>query len=197
MTVKVLDVPYYSQLDNKYEPYAACNVTSLAMCLSYWEINHPEYMQLEDYLLQMAVDQGLNRFTVAGIKALAELFEGIKDHITEQGTLQDIRDSIDKGWPVIVHGYFTQPGHIIVIRGYTKEGFIVNDPYGEIMGLSYYDTNKTGEKLHYSNGLIAAACDSWCYAQAKQRYPMSNSEAKRCNSLWIHRIEWTDDHLLK
>jgi uncharacterized protein YvpB len=197
MTIKTLDVPYYSQLDNKYEPYTACNVTSLAMCLSYWEIESPEYMQLEDALLQMAVDNGLNRFTVAGIKTLAESFEGIIDHVTEQGTLQDIRDSIDQGWPMILHGYFTPPGHIIVIRGYTREGFIVNDPYGEIVGLSHYDTNKSGASLHYSNGLIAAACDSWCHAQAKQRYPMSSREAERCNSLWLHRIEGPSDHLLK
>lgn len=196
MTVKVLKVPYFSQLDNKYEPYAACNVTSLAMCLSFWGVESPAYMQLEDYLLQMAMDEGLNRFSVAGIKALAESFEGITDHVTEQGTLQDIRDSIDKRWPVILHGYFTAPGHIIVVRGYTREGFIVNDPYGEIMGLNYYNTNKSGENLHYSNGLIAAACDSWCYAQAKQRYPMSNSEAERCKSLWLHRIEGTANHLL-
>ena len=84
-----------------------------------------------------------------------------------------------------------------MIRGYTNEGFIVNDPYGEIMGLSHYNTNKTGENLHYSNSLIAAACDSWCYAQAKQRYPMSSHEAEGCNSLWIHRIEGMTNSLLE
>ena len=185
----VLNVPHLTQLDNVYEPYASCNVTSLAMCLIYWGIEFPKYMQPEDFLLQRAVDQGLNRFTVTGIKQLAESFKSITDNVTEQGTLQDIRDSIDKGWPVILHGFFTSPGHIIVVAGYTEDGFIVNDPYGEIMGLSRYDTSKSGKRLHYSNSLIAAACDSWCYAQAQQRYPMTNAEAQNCSSMWIHRIQ--------
>ncbi|MGB3533523.1 MAG: C39 family peptidase [Microcoleaceae cyanobacterium] len=197
MIMNVLDVPHFSQLDNKYDPFAACNVTSLAMCLAYYKVSQPHYIQLEDYLLQRATNNGWNRFTTTGIKQLAESFEGIKNHLTEQGTLQDIRNSIDTGWPVVVHGFFTEPGHIIVIRGYTKEGFLVNDPYGEIMGLSYYDTSKSGENLHYSNGLIAAACDSWCYGQARARYPMSDNEAERCTSLWIHRIEGTNKLSIK
>lgn len=195
--MKNLDIPYFSQLDNKYDPYAACNVTSLAMCLDYYGIEPPPYLQLEDHLFLKAADKQLNRFSPQGLKQLAESFEGIKNHLTTTGTLQDIRDSIDKGWPVIVHGYFTSPGHIIVIRGYSPHGFFVNDPYGEIMGLSYYDTSKSGKNLHYSNALIAAACDSWCYAQAQQRYPMSSHEAESCNSLWIHRIEGMANSLLE
>ena len=32
--MKVINgVPYFSQVDNKFKPYTACNVTSLAMCL--------------------------------------------------------------------------------------------------------------------------------------------------------------------
>lgn len=197
MIVKSLDVPYYSQLDNKFDPYTACNVTSLAMCLSYYKIKPPDYMQLEDYLFQRAADRGWSRFTPEGIKKLAESFKGIKNHLTTAGTLQNIRESINKGWPVIIHGFFTAPGHIIVIVGYTDDGFIVHDPYGEIMGLKHYRTDIIGSFLHYSNSLIAAACDSWCWGQAKQRYPMSNSEAELCNSMWIHRIECVAKPLLK
>ena len=189
MIKNVLNVPYYSQLDNKYEPYTACNVTSLAMCLSCFGVTSPSYIQLEDMLLQKAVNLGLNRFTPQGLKALAESYTTIGDRLMLNGNLQAIRDSIDNGYPVIIHGYFTSPGHIIVICGYTEEGFIVNDPYGEIMGLDHYNTNKSGERIHYSNGLIAAACDSWCYAMAKQRYPMGSREAESCNSMWIHRID--------
>ncbi len=69
MIKNVLNLPYCSQLYNKYEPYAACNVTSLAMCLSYFGVTSPSYMQLEDMLLQKAVNLGLNRFPPQGLKA--------------------------------------------------------------------------------------------------------------------------------
>ncbi len=167
------------------------------MCLSDFGVTSPNYMQLEDVLLQKAVNLGLNRFTPKGLKVLAEGYEEIFDHLILNGSLPAIKNSINDGHPVIIHGYFTAPGHIIVICGYTEEGFIVNDPYGEIMGLDHYNTNQSGERLHYSNSLIAAACESWCYAMAKQRYPMSSREAESFNSMWVHRIEGSDEHLLK
>lgn len=186
--MKNLNVPYYSQLNNKYDPYAACNVTSLAMCLSYWKVKRPNYLQLEDYLFERAVNREWNRFTTWGIKALAESFEGVKDDLTERGTLDDIRKAIDKGYPCIIHGFFTEPGHIVVVRGYTEAGFWINDPYGEPTGLSGYDTKKSGANLHFSNGLVAAACDSWCIGEARRRYPMKDKEAEKADSIWLHRI---------
>ena len=46
-----LPVPYLSQLDNRYRPSGTCNVTSVAMCLMYFNIK-PETKepQLEDEL---------------------------------------------------------------------------------------------------------------------------------------------------
>lgn len=58
---------------------------------------------------------------------------------------------------------------LVVIKGYNPQGFLVNDPYGEIMATTgvrpWYDPVNNpglifGENLHYSNNLIAVACGS-------------------------------------
>ncbi|MBW4681578.1 MAG: C39 family peptidase [Microcoleus vaginatus WJT46-NPBG5] len=189
-------VPYFSQLDNEFEPYTACNVTSLAICLWYLGVRgNGNHHQLEDELYTRAVDKGWNRFTAEGLKSLAESYAGIKDDLTEQGSLKDIREAIDQGKICIVHGFFTLPGHILVIKGYTDNGFIVNDPYGEWSPWTY-DTNEAGgnnnkgEGLEYSKRLITSCCDSWSMGEAEIRYSsMSNSQAeKEAETIWLHRI---------
>ena len=79
------------------------------------------------------------------------------DSVLYRGTYKDVYTAIDNDHPVVIHGYFTRSGHIVVIRGYDDRGFYVNDPYGEYFA-DGYDTNKRGENLHYSNQLIAMTC---------------------------------------
>ncbi|MEG3874932.1 C39 family peptidase [Microcoleus sp. AT8-B1] len=192
----IKDVPYFSQLDNKFAPYTACNVTSLAMCLWYWGMRgRGSQRQFEDELYTRALDNGWNRFTTWGLKGLAESFDGIQDDLTEKGTLKDIREAIDDGKLCIVHGFFTEVGHIMVVNGYTDSGFIVNDPYGEWYP-GRYDrnepggNNKKGEGLEYSKRAITSCCDSWSIGEAQIRYSsMSGSQAeKEADTIWLHRI---------
>ncbi|MFM7450002.1 MAG: C39 family peptidase [Leptolyngbyaceae cyanobacterium] len=59
------------------------------------------------------------------------------------------------------HGYFTPSGHVVAIAGYNEQGFIVNDPYGELMynpPHSYYNTYANGRGLTYSYNLIQQTC---------------------------------------
>lgn len=169
-----LDVTYFSQIDNQFNPHGSCNVTSIAMCL--WSLgirgdgSHP---QLEDQLYQACEYKGLDRHSAQDLKKLVELFPGCHDDFTEHGTLDDIRMAISAGKPCIVHGYFTRSGHIIVIRGFDKTGFIVNDPYGEYFAKGY-DTCVSGKRLHYSTDLIARVCS-----------PESVNNPKH---IWLHRI---------
>ncbi|MFN9870852.1 MAG: C39 family peptidase [Cyanobacteriota bacterium] len=154
---RVLDVPYFSQLDNHINPTGSCNVTCVAMCLVYLGMAHPPDHQLEDSLYRKMENQGLSRHDPYDLKALIDSFPGYKDIFRENGGFKDIQSSIDAGNPVIIHGYFTKFGHIIVVRGYDETGLIVNDPYGEYFS-SGYDNSRSGEKLHYSYGLIARTC---------------------------------------
>lgn len=152
-----LKVPYFSQLDNRYNPTGSCNVTCVAMCLCYLGMAHPQGQQLEDALYRKLEALGKSRHNPYDLKYLIETYPGYKDIFRENGTLDDLKTSINAGNPVIVHGYFTTFGHIIVIRGYDSKGFIVNDPYGEWCSTGY-DNSRSGEGLHYSNELIARTC---------------------------------------
>lgn len=170
---KILPVPYHSQLNNAINPSGACNVTSVAMCLSYLGYN-PERcgQQLEDYLYDLCDKHGFDRHSPWGLKDLIE-YCGYATDTTESGALQDIRDSIDAGHPCIVHGYFTSFGHIVAIAGYDDAGLIVNDPYGEWHEWGY-DTQASGEGLHYSYQLIGRTCS-----------PESRNNPQH---IWLHRV---------
>ena len=39
--------------------------------------------------------------------------------------------SLAQGKPVIIHGYFTGFGHVLVVTGYKNGQYIVNDPAGK------------------------------------------------------------------
>lgn len=175
MPSKVLsDFPYFTQLDNEHNPSGSCNVTSIAMCIWYLGIRGDgSYPQLEDQLYQRCINNEWSRHSPDDLKKLAESYPNIKDDLTKSGTLTDIRDAIDQGIPCVIHGYFSRSGHIIVVKGYDDQGFIVNDPYGTYYKEGY-NTSESGEGVHYSNELIARVCS-----------PESEDNPQ---DIWLHRI---------
>jgi len=170
---RLLDVPYFSQLDNRCNPMGSCNVTCVAMALAYLGMPYSSGSQLEDTLYLAMESLGWDRHDPNHLKALVETFPGYKDIFRTNGRFQDIHTALDMGRPVIIHGYFTASGHIIVIRGYDANGLIVNDPYGEYFQ-SGYDNSRSGAGLHYSYGLIARTCS-----------PESQQDPQ---NLWIHSL---------
>lgn len=157
----LLDVPYKSQLDNSHEPLSTCNITSLAMCLEYFGVDKTGFSQksdrqLEDRLFEYMSDAGLNKHSPQDLAKCAEHF-GVNSGFTSHGTFAKCRSHLASGLPCIIHGYFTQPGHIIVLIGYDSAGFFVHDPYGEWFSTGYR-TDLSGKSLHYSNELIRKTC---------------------------------------
>lgn len=157
----LLNVPYKSQLDNYYEPFSTCNVTSLAMCLEFFGVDHRKLpgkreVQLEDKLFKYMSEAGLNKHLPQDLETCAKHF-GVASGFTSHGTFEKCRSHLQSGLPCIIHGYFTQPGHIIVLIGYDSDGFFVHDPYGEWFQTGYR-TDLTGKCLHYSNELIRKTC---------------------------------------
>jgi len=146
-----VEVPYRNQRNNQYDPFGACNVTCLAMALLAKGIEGDgSEPQFEDQLYQKSLEYGWNRFSPQGLKELCESFE-VGDDLTTEGSLQDVREAIDNDQVVIVHGFFTEPGHLIVINGHGPYGFQVLDPNGELMASTgvrswYYKVN-TGEQM--------------------------------------------------
>lgn len=150
------DVPYYRQYDNLERGGSACNITSVAMMVDYFGI------ALGSADKTRMPDKIYDRF---GIKynpeELAAIFNiiareanaNVRDVFYERGTIAQLRNELANGNPVIVHGWFTKPGHIMVVTGFDGENYTVNDPAGrwnlKKWGANSYDTSVSGQSIKY------------------------------------------------
>lgn len=154
--------PYHDQTDNAYNPGGACNVTSFSMVFHYFGLRPKStWSQFEDELYLFMQNKGLSRHSPWDLQHMAHLYDVDCDFKTNR-TIADIVNAIDAGKPCILHGYFTTFGHIIVVHGYTNNGLLVHDPYGEYWSSGYdrnnsYNRNK-GKNLIYSDQLIERVC---------------------------------------
>lgn len=154
-----LPVPYLSQLDNALNPSGACNVTSMAMVCKYLypsrnfgKTNRNE--QLEDFIYRSFERMQLSRHNPHDINEWFRI-NGVASSFSGVATMEEIKAHLDRGNPVIIHGYLTTFGHIFVAIGYNDEGLIVNDPYG----VYPYRDWKSGDGITYSYELIKRTCD--------------------------------------
>lgn len=149
---KVLDVPYYHQLLNENEPYGTCGISSAAMVLGYWS----HKVTPDELYAKYGKAAGQSPTGLVDL-LIAELNEnGHPDPLffnNYHGDFEDIKNFVKVGIPVIVHGRFTESGHIIVITGYDDSGFFVNDPFGEWWE-DGYDTSVSAKSMHYSYKLM-------------------------------------------
>lgn len=152
-----LKIPYRSQLDNQENPTGSCNVTSLAMCLEFLGTPRKESGgQFEDELYRYAERMGLSRHQPNDLARIVEAY-GRRDNFRQDATISEVKAWLSDGKPIVIHGYFTSFGHIIVLRGYNAEGFIVNDPYGKWTPTGYR-TDISGNGLVYSYDMITRLC---------------------------------------
>ncbi len=156
-----LAVPYFDQLDNSEDPYGTCNVTSIAMVLSYLRAKRQRAdVGFADELNAYCKAKGLDRHDPYDLAKVVQAY-GCSDRFTKTASFEEVKEWLIQGYPAIVHGYFTPSGHIICLIGYNATGFVVNDPYGEIMYTpyhSYYDIYASGAGLTYSYGMIYNTC---------------------------------------
>lgn len=154
-----LNIPWFSQLNNINTPHGSCNVTSVSMCLYYFGLRAQRPgEQLEDELYRYCEENGLDRHVPQDLAKIVKDY-GYQDDFQAQAKWDDVKSWLSKGNPIIVHGYFTQSGHIIVIRGYNERGWIVNDPYGAWYP-DGYDTNASGAALTYPYKMMEEVCGS-------------------------------------
>ncbi len=146
-----LDVPYFPQLDNRYEPFKTSNITALAMVLAYYGVQ-PKTPGgwLPNDVYQLMKERGWKINLAKDLVKVAREY-GFQAIFKEKATWQEIRNQIIKGYPVIVLGWFTPAGHVVPLVGYTSTHFIANDSWGNA-NRSYDDKN--GEKIFYSNQYI-------------------------------------------
>lgn len=142
-----LNVPHFSQRDNPRFYWSTCNVTSIAMALYYYGMRTSWGGQLEDQLLQWCLNK-YGEGSQTDHSVLSQLIRayGYKSTFNTNRTWSEIQTEIINRRPCILAGDFTATGHIVCVVGYTPQGLIVNDPWGDAL-TGYSDTE--GAKLLY------------------------------------------------
>ena len=164
-SVLIDGIEYNSQRDNRHRPSGSCNVTSLQMMVQKFSKDHVTDDQLwevcnsnetKKWALEKVgswVSQYIKNDTLNQVHAVlaysGNKFVNPDYHILATSNLNEdrIKKSLDNGFPVLVGVKSTTSGHIVLIIGYNKEGFIVNDPWGN-WNVKY--KNFDGEKVVYS-----------------------------------------------
>jgi len=95
------------------------------------------------------------------------------------GTVQDVRDLLHAGKPVIVHGYFTGYGHVVVTVGYDGSEYLVNDPAG-----SWSETFMGG----YAGGCGGGIGEYIRYGEAAFEAAIATSDGYSFLPVWYHEL---------
>lgn len=166
-----LNVPYFSQLDNKLNPYGTCNTTCVAMAMAFRGIKGDGSGQLEDQLTAKCNAEGWDRHSPWDLQKLFK-WKKLKSEFDPKSNREKIKNHLKNG-PVIVHGYFTRSGHIILIKGFDdtayngRGAFVVNDPNGEWHADGYTYQEGAGNGALYSYAMIDRLCspdgDFWAH----------------------------------
>ncbi|BDF45187.1 hypothetical protein CE91St56_23100 [Lachnospiraceae bacterium] len=158
-----LGVPKYYQ--NRYKnPYgngtiasSGCAPTSIAMCLS--------YLKKESITPVDVVNWTGNRYYVPGQGSSWAIFSACANHwgvgCSSIGrNAEAVINALKAGKPVIASmgpGTFTKAGHLIVIKGVTKDGyFMINDP-------NEGNFNKYGTERFSINTVMSQSKQFWAF----------------------------------
>ncbi|MBE0379871.1 C39 family peptidase [Pseudoalteromonas prydzensis] len=147
-------VPYYKQLNNYYDPYGTCSVTSLAMVTDMAGFTDPTVNgRTPDYLYEElggvlqtvpALEWGYNEMA-------RRVGSSKRADSKTNGTITELRNAVNAGKVAIVHGWFTNPGHIMVVTGFDGTHYTVNDPFGQwnLQKWGSYNSDVSGKGLRY------------------------------------------------
>ena len=183
---RVLPVPYLNQYeDATVNPGGSCGNTSTAMVLRFFGGTDTPDGVRSRYDGGGDCGGGAKPWQCPeGISRILRS-EGLVAKHVRNGSRGDIKKQIDDGRPVIVHGYFTSVGHIMVVVGYddTKSEWIVNDPAGRwcgVVGGGYgscggdFESGRTRRYSYdsWSSALLGVDGDVWLTAVSKTDFSL-------------------------
>jgi uncharacterized protein YvpB len=144
-----LGMPYLSQLDNIYHPSGSCNATSIAMALMFLGVQKKNASEKDLGNEIFAQMEGLGHLGIPGAPpVMIEMVQryGKKDDFDGNASDDAIKKWLSDGKPIVIHGDFTGPGHIVAVSGFNSQGFLVHDPWGKFLGSKgSYDNDASGE----------------------------------------------------
>lgn len=145
--MKRLEVLMFAQNDNELwndgtPGYAQCHITSESMLVVYlkpelldWSRKNG-FREFESYVKSKYYKYSGSRGDHNAMTSCLRIDFGIDSVWKYDGNFSDIRQLIDKGFPVTVGVEYKTAGHILLVTGYDDKGFWVNDPFGERLGSS-------------------------------------------------------------
>jgi Peptidase_C39 like family len=152
-----LKVPYYQQVDNKFEPMRTCNTSSCAMVARFLGAK----ISGDDEYYKIVRKYGDTTDHTAQTKALAAI--GIKSTWNTSLGFEDLARSLATGLPIVIgilhRGTLASPtgGHMIVVIGKTgAKDYICHDPFGSLLdaGGGYTGSVNNGNAVTYSRALL-------------------------------------------
>jgi predicted double-glycine peptidase len=134
------NIPFYQQ--TAYQ----CGPASLAAVLNYWGVKViPDEVAEEIYSKSAKGTLDIDMVLYAQKKGLQA--------ILYKGTIKDLRDNIDSGYPVVVlvdYGFWVyQQNHFMVVVGYSEDGVIVNSGKDEGKFISEKDFMRSWKKTKF------------------------------------------------
>ena len=154
------NVPYFYQYSNSINPGGSCQNTSMAMVLKYFGANvTPD--EISSYYGTSEAQSVSGWKTVFDSEAA---YYGLTQRSTSTttGTLTNLRTLLSDKKPVVVHGYFTSYGHVMLLLGYDGTYYYAHDPAGKwnqiYQGSGYSGTNSTeGKYIKYGKSALEGA----------------------------------------
>lgn len=152
-----LKVPYYQQVDNRFEPMRTCNTSSCAMVARFLGAK----IASDDEYYKIVRKYGDTTDHTAQTKALAEL--KIKSTWHTNLGFEDLDRSLMAGLPIVIgilhRGTLASPtgGHMLVVIGKTgAKDYICHDPFGSLLdaGGGYTGSVNNGNGVVYSRALL-------------------------------------------
>ena len=134
--------------------------------------------------------------TTMGDYLTAHLLPPSTYQFEDNASISQIRDWLKAGEFLIIHGWFTAPGHVIAIDGVEVDSsnlsykFSVRDPWAEFDFKNWsYDINSVGFHGFYSSyGIYAACVVGQSKSDAADTYSRGELDAS-IGGAWVHRIK--------
>lgn len=170
-------VPYFFQYSNRLFPGASCQNTSVAMVLAHlgWR-GVPD-----DITSSWGKDYAQSPHNLSYMFNTIAQAEDISGRLVTDtsGSLGEFRSRASGGDVMIVHGYFTGYGHVLVVTGFDGTHYIANDPAGVWRGTfrgGYGWSGATdGHNIRYNKEAFEAA--------------IGTSDGYSSLALWYHSLE--------
>ena len=133
----ILQVPFFSQLDNLRMAHRTCNPSSCAMCLEYF---NPGAIESDDDLVEEFIRRGVdvtNHQQMTIILRSFGLQSVFRYDLTKAGLLSELECKRPVVMGILHRGPATMPrgGHMVVAVGYddASDELVVHDPYGSLL----------------------------------------------------------------